>query len=286
MKILEDIDLDGRYCLLTGATSGIGGATAAALVKCGARLTIICRSEEKGRLLVEKLSRVAKYPVTFIVANLSNLGDVRKAAVEYLESGKPLHLLINNAGVINTERKLSDDGFEETFAVNHLAHFLLTNLLLDRVKESAPARIINVSSNAYTFVKDMGFDDLQAEREYKTFKVYGRSKLANILFTRSLGEKLQGTGVTANCLHPGAVSTGLGTQNGFWGSLLPMLLKPFFRTPEKGAETTLYLALSPALEEVTGQFYRDCKPTKLKPWALDEQQAELLWQRSVELTRL
>ena len=280
-------DLTGKYCLITGATSGIGKATAQGLVKAGASLTIVCRSQSKGEALMAELNVEAKEPVELLLADLTSLQDVRRAADQYLSSGKPLHLLINNAGVVNTRRQVTADGFEEMFAVNHLAHFLLTNLLLSRIEESAPSRIVNVASHAYTFVRNMGFDDLNAEKKYATFKVYGRSKLANILFTRELSKRVGGKQLTVNCLHPGAVSTSLGTQNnGLLGKLLPLLLKPFFRTPEMGAETSLYLALSPALDDITGRYFSNCKEVKVKAWARDDSEAARLWDVSAELTGL
>lgn len=284
---IPKVDLTGKFCLITGATSGIGEATARAVAASGAHLTILCRNADKGEALRQSLAEVARAPVDLLVGDLSVQADVNRVAQEYLSSGKPLQLLINNAGVVNTSRKVTVDGIEETFAVNHLAYFLLTNLLLDRIKESAPARIVNVASGGYTFAKGMGFDDVNAENEYKTFPVYGRSKLGNIMFTRTLAEKLPPNQVTVNCLHPGAVSTGLGTQNnGLLGKILPLLLKPFFRTPEKGAETTIYLALSPALDGVSGRYFSNCKETKLKSWAQDKNSADQLWQLSLEMTGL
>jgi NAD(P)-dependent dehydrogenase (short-subunit alcohol dehydrogenase family) len=278
-------DLTGKYCLITGATSGIGKATAQGIVEAGANLTIVCRSKVKGEALIAELNLIAKNPVELLLADLSSLKSVRLAAEQYLASEKPLHLLINNAGVINTTRKESVDGFEETFAVNHLAHFLLTNLLLPCIEKSAPARIVNVASHAYTFVRNMGFDDLDANKSYSTFKVYGRSKLANILFTRELSKRLSGKQVTVNCLHPGAVSTSLGSQNnGLLGKVLPVLLKPFFRTPEMGAETSLYLALSPAFDDISGRYFSNCKDVKVKAWARDDSEAEQLWGISAKLT--
>ena len=284
---IPSADLSGKYCLITGATSGIGEMTATAIAARGAHVTIICRSRAKGEALLERLTAVASAPVDMLVADLASQADIRQVAQQYLDSGKPLQLLINNAGIVNTKRRQTVDGIEETFAVNHLAYFLITNLLLERIKSSAPARIVNVASEAYKFVRDMGFDDLNADTSYKTFKVYGRSKLGNILFTQALSRRLENTQVTVNCLHPGAVSTGLGGQNdGALKKLLPLLLKPFFKTPEKGAETSLYVALSPALEEVSGLYFSDCQQARLKPWGRDQQAAEQLWQISAELTGL
>ena len=281
------IELADKYCLVSGATSGIGEATARSLVSLGMHLTIVCRNRDKGVLLKASLEESSRHPVEVIVGDFSRLSDVRKIAQDYLSANKPLHLLVNNAGIVNTRRQLTEDGYEEMFAVNHLAPFLLTNLLLPVIKESAPARIVNVSSHAHTFVKNMGFDDLQAERQFKTFKVYGRSKLANILFTRELSKRLQEVGVTANSLHPGAVSTGLGLQNqGFFSHLLASMLRPFFKSPEQGAATSLYVATAQELEGVSGQYFSNSKQAKPKPWAEDDNEASRLWQLSCEMAGL
>jgi retinol dehydrogenase-12 len=279
------IELVDKYCLITGATSGIGEETAKSLAAMGMHVSIACRNRDKGYALKEKLEASSRHPVDVLVGDFSRLADVRQLASDYLSTNKPLHLLVNNAGIVNTRRQLTEDGYEEMFAVNHLAPFLLTNLLLPVIKESAPARIVNVSSHAHTFVKSMGFDDLQAERQFKTFKVYGRSKLANILFTRELSKRLQGLSVTTNSLHPGAVSTSLGQQNeGFFSHLLARLLRPFFKSPEQGAATTLYVATAKELEAVSGQYFSNCKQATPKPWAEDDAEAARLWQLSCEMT--
>jgi retinol dehydrogenase 12 len=284
---IPKVELAGRYCLITGATGGIGEATAKVLVQSGAKLTVICRSREKGNALKQRLDPCGDHPLDLLVADLSSQADIRRVADQYLESGKPLQLLINNAGVVNTSRHETVDGIENTFAVNHLAYFLLTRLLLERITQSAPARIVNVASAAYTFVKEVGLDDLNATRQYKTFKVYGRSKLANILFTRQLCKQLKDTGVTVNCVHPGAVSTGLGQQNNLViGKLVSLILKPFFRTPEHGAQTSLHVALSPELEGVSGAYFSNCKQVKLKPWACDDDSAAKLWLACEKMTGL
>ena len=181
-------------------------------------------------------------------------------------------------------RRETVDGYEESLAVNHFAPFLLTGLLLPAILAAAPgARIVNVASDAHSYVKGMDFDDIQARKRYKTFKAYGRSKLANILFTRSLARRLQGKGVTVNCLHPGAVSTGIGKNNGgFIADLAHMLLKPFFRSPEKGAETSIYLCTSDEVSDISGAYFFDCKAIKPKTWAEDDDAAERLWAYSEE----
>ncbi len=186
-------------------------------------------------------------------------------------------MLLNNAGVMNTSRKETVDGYEETLAVNHFAPFLLTGLLLPALQNTPGARIVNVASDAHAFVKGMGFEDMQATSNYKTFREYGRSKLANILFTRRLARLLKGQDITVNCLHPGAVATSLGSQNGFLGKMLPLLLKPFFRSPEQGAQTSIYLCSSKEVAGTSGEYFVNCKRSKPKPWALDDAAADRLW---------
>ncbi|MGI9276653.1 MAG: SDR family oxidoreductase [Endozoicomonas sp.] len=281
-------DVSGLSCLITGATSGIGTETARGLAEQGVKLTILCRSQAKGEQLREELiSSTGNQNIDLLVADMASLEQVNAAAQEYLDSGKPLDLLINNAGVVNTSRKLTVDGYEEMFAVNHLAPFLLTNCLLPLLKKSDYGRIVNVASDAHHFVRGMEFDDLQSERKYKTISVYGRSKLGNILFMNELVKRLGDSPVTMNSLHPGAVSTGLGLQNdGILSRIVPKLLKPFFKTPAQGAETTLYMALASEMKGVTGGYYANCKPGKMKPWAKDDEAAEKLWKVSQGMVHL
>jgi NAD(P)-dependent dehydrogenase (short-subunit alcohol dehydrogenase family) len=206
---------------------------------------------------------------------------VREGARKCLDEAGPLHVLLNNAGVVNTVRRETVDGFEETLAVNHFAPFLLTGLLLPRLLETRGARVVNTASGAHAFVRDMGFDDLHATRSYRTFRQYGRSKLANILFTLELARRLEGRDITVNCLHPGAVSTSLGIQNdGVVAKLLPRLLRPFFRTPEQGAQTSIYLCCSDEVRDVSGQYFINSRPARPRPWALDSEAALRLWNLS------
>jgi NAD(P)-dependent dehydrogenase (short-subunit alcohol dehydrogenase family) len=221
--------------------------------------------------------------VALIVADLSVQAEVRRAAAEFLAGGRPLHVLINNAGVVNLRRTVTADGLETTFAVNHLAYFLLTALLLEPLRASAPARIVNVSSDAHKFGR-LDFDDLQNERRYRVMRVYGQSKLANILFTAELARRLAGSGVTVNSLHPGAVATGLGTNNGGWARRLIALLRPFFRSPDDGAATSLYLASSPAVAGVTGRYFVRCREKRPSAAAQDLAAAQRLWSVSEALT--
>lgn len=277
-------DLSGKTALVTGATSGIGEVTATALANMGATVYLLCRSREKGQNLAENIKQSANHDrVHLIIADLGEQAQVRAAAEEFLNTGEPLHILHNNAGITNTSWQASPDGIEETFAVNHLGYFLLTNLLLDRMKTSAPARIVNVASHAHHFVKGMQFDDLEYKGRYQTLKVYGQSKLANLLFALELNSRLENSGITINSVHPGAVSTGLGTQNGLLGKMIPLLLRPFFRTPERGAESSIYACVSPKLDGTTGKYYYNCKEVQPKPWARDTGAALQLWKISEDM---
>ena len=274
--------MDQTHIVITGPTAGIGRASALTLASHGAVLTLLCRNLEKGKSLAQEVVDAGGVEPTVVEMDMASIDSVRLAAERVIELGRPIDILLNNAGVINSHRRETIDGFEETFAVNHLAPFLLTGLLLPQILAAAPgARIVNVASGAHQFVKSMQFDDIQSTQNYKTFDVYGRSKLANILFTRQLAKRLEGQGVTVNCLHPGAVSTDIGKQHGEWiARVVHLILKPFFRSPLKGAETSLYLCTSTDVADVTGAYYDNCKIKRPKPWAEDDEAAETLWQYS------
>ena len=280
--------MHNKVCLITGATSGIGRATARALAAQGAEVFVLVRNREKGEALLQELANeTGNGRLHLLVGDLARQADIRRVAAEFLATGKPLHVLVNNAGLINTSLRHSPDGIEEMFAVNHLGYFLLTELLRPRLLESAPARIVSVSSGAHAFIKRLQLDDLAFERSgYRTFAAYGHSKLCNLLWNRELSRQLQGSGVTANCLHPGAVGTGLGNQNAAWARHVTRLLRPFFRTPERGASSSIYLATSPEVEGVSGKYYYDCKPIRPKPWAEDDAAARELWKLSEKMTGL
>ena len=273
-----------KHIVITGPTAGIGRASALSLARDGADLTFLCRNLEKGEALASEIVAAGGIKPTVIEMEMASLGSVRAAAESVRQLAKPIDVLLSNAGVINSHRRVTVDGFEETLAVNHFAPFLLTGLLLPAVREAAPgARIVNVASGAHHFVRGMQFADIQSEHNYKTFDVYGRSKLANILFTRSLAKRLKGTGVTVNCLHPGAVATDIGKQHGEWvAKVLHSLLKPFFRSPLEGAETSLYLCSSDDVAEISGAYFNKCKVERPKPWAEDDAAAEKLWNYSEE----
>ncbi len=277
-------DMDGRICLVTGATSGIGEATATALARLGAHVIVVGRSAERGEAAALRISRATdSASIDLRLADLSSQSEIRRLAREVLDAYPALHVLVNNAGVTNLRREETVDGIESTFATNHLAYFLLTDLLCDRLIESAPARVVNVASHAHTFGR-LEPDDWQSEQEYSAMKVYGGSKLANVLFTYELARRLEAKGVTVNCLHPGAVATRMGRNNGWLGVLASLLMKPFFASPAKGARTSVYLAASKEAEGVTGRYFVNCKPKETSERSRDAVLSKQLWDESRRLT--
>jgi len=270
--------MQGKRIAITGPTAGIGRETALELARRGAELILFCRNPEKGAALAAEIADTGAPRAQVITMDMASLASVREAGAEFLALDLPLDVLVNNAGVVNTSRRETTDGYEEMLAVNHFAPFLFTGLLLPAIQPVSGARIVNVASDAHAFVRSMNFDDMQAQKNFKTFREYGRSKLANMLFTLSLSQRLTSSSVTVNCLHPGAVSTSLGTQNkGLFSAVLPLLLKPFFRSPERGAETSIYLCCDDSVASVTGRYFANCKQVRAKPWATDEVAAQRLW---------
>jgi len=279
--------MDGKVCLITGATSGIGKATAMGLANMGASVVMVGRDRGRGEAaLAEVKEGSANASVDLLLADLSSQEDIRRLAGEFKEAHPRLDVLINNAGVIRSKRVASADGIEMTFAINHLAHFLLTNLLLDLLRATAPSRIVNVSSGEQRN-GTIDFDDLQGEKGYKTAKAYGQSKLANVLFTYELARRLEGTGVSANCLHPGAgVRTNLGSGvSGVFGFTV-RALTPLMKSPEKGAETSIYLASSAEVEGLSGGYFVKKAEARSSDESHDERIARRLWEASAELTNL
>jgi NAD(P)-dependent dehydrogenase (short-subunit alcohol dehydrogenase family) len=248
-----------KTCIVTGATSGIGEEIAIGLVKAGGRVAIVARSRERGAATLARIeSAVPGTKVELLLADLATQASIRGLAAEILAKYPSVPVLVNNAGIVNLRRETTTDGYEATFAVNHLAYYQLTMLLLERIRASAPARIVNVASDAHKFgVLDM--NDLQNERKYASMRVYGQSKTANILFTRELAKRLDGSGVTVNCIHPGAVATRLAQNNGGFAVVLTKLLSPFFRTPKKGADSAVWLTTAPELAGKTGGYYYNRK---------------------------
>ena len=279
-------NLENKVCLITGATNGIGEEAAKELNKMGAEIVFVARNEEKGEQLKAELKEATGKEPTMILANLSSQAEVKSAAEKFLSMEKPLDILLNNAGIMNRKRNITEDGLEEVFSVNHLAYFTFTLMLIDKLKSTEGSRVVNVASGAHQFVKEMNFGDLQSEKVYKPMQVYGQSKLANILFTKSLANKLADHGVTVNCLHPGFVSTGIGSNNkGIW-NILMSLARPFARKTDKGAETSVYLCSSPEVKDISGEYFVDCKIEKVSDAAKSSDQADKLWEISSELTGL
>lgn len=282
-------DMRGKVVLITGATNGIGRVTALELAKLGAATVIVSRSPQRVERTVDEIRQVSgNSQVEGLVADLALMAQVRQVADEFRRKYNRLDVLVNNAGAGASQRVLTTEGIERMFALNHLSYFLLTHLLLDMLKASAPARIVNVSSDAHRPVQ-LDFDDLQSTHDWgpSGFRAYGRTKLMNILFTRELARHLEGTGVTANALHPGTVATGLWKNTGStFGALLGVLAPLFMKTPEQGAETSIYLAVSPEVTGVSGLYFSECKATAPSKAAQDDAAARRLWEISLEMTGL
>jgi NAD(P)-dependent dehydrogenase (short-subunit alcohol dehydrogenase family) len=278
---LERCAVNGKHLLITGATNGIGLAAAEALAGLGANLAIVGRSETRTRVASARVRAAAGKGATVatFIANLSSQASVRKLASEVLARYPRLDVLINNAGAMHGTRRLTKDGIELTWAVNHLAPFLLTTLLLDRLKASAPARIITTASDAHQGAR-IPFADMNAERSYRSFGRYGETKLANILFTAELARRLEGTGVTANCYHPGLVATGFNRNNGLLMDLGMTALKLVARSPQTGADTLVWLATSPDLADMSGKYFFDREQRPPSPEGQDIQTARRLWEVS------
>jgi NAD(P)-dependent dehydrogenase (short-subunit alcohol dehydrogenase family) len=277
--------MDNKIVVITGATSGVGKETARALAAMGATIAILGRDVDKGHATLAELRPSAKYPdrLSFLSCDLSKLADVRSAAGTLHERFDHIDVLVNNAGVINVKRRETVDGYEETFAVNHLAHFLLTGLLLDLLLKAPQGRVIVVSSNAH-LVGRINRDDPQRRRFYRGFRQYAASKLANLYFTFELARRLEDTPVTVNALHPGAVASNFSRNNGVMATLAMRVLKPFFITSAEGAKTSVFLAASPKLSSVTGRYFYRSRQHATSRLAQDRDTAKWLWQASETLT--
>jgi retinol dehydrogenase-14 len=276
--------LQGKNVLITGASSGIGWATAAELARRGATVILVCRSLQAGRSAIDRIRRGDGGDVHLLPADLSTCTAVRGLAREFLARFDRLDVLLNNAAVLTPRRQVTAEGLELQFAVNHLAPFLLTHLLLDALRWSAPARVVNVASTAHSRGV-IDFEDLQGELRYAGWQTYANTKLANILFTYELARRLEGSGVTANCLHPGVVATGLVRRYRFLGAVMP-LARPFLKSPQQGARTPVYLASSADVEGVTGRYFKDCQPIGTTPVSMDQELQRRLWEVSAKLAGL
>lgn len=271
--------------VITGANSGMGKATAIALAKKGAKVVLVCRNRVRGEVALEEVRMLTgNDQVQLMICDLGSQHSIREFCTVFRREYQRLDILINNAGVVLPGRYETADGFELQLGVNHLGHFLLTNLLLDLLKESTPSRIINVSSGAHKIGR-IHFDNINLTNNYTLWRAYGQSKLANILFTYELARRLEGTGVTVNCLHPGAVATSMGiNRDSGFGTFVTKLLKPFFQTAEKGAETAVYLATSDGVKFVSGKYFYRKKAIRSSKGSYDREIAEKLWQLSEQWT--
>jgi len=272
--------MEGRICVVTGATNGIGKETALGLARLGASVVIVARNADRARQTASEIrGTTGNSNVETVLADLASLAAVRGAAAEIIRNHRAIHVLVNNAGRASGRRTLSADGYEKTFAVNHLAPFLLTRELLPLLREGAPSRIVNVASAAEAH-GPIKFDDLQSERNYRGFAAYGMSKLANVLFTYELASRLEGSGVTANCLHPGTVATDLLRRIPRW---LFALLSPFMITPAQGAEPVVFLASSPRVEGVSGGYFQKSRAARSSKRSYDMDARKRLWDVSERL---
>jgi retinol dehydrogenase 14 len=283
----DALPMAGKTVLVTGGTGGIGEATAIGLARLGAHVGVTGRDAARAEATAAEIRAAADSPaVDAFAADLSSQAEVRRLAAEVLDAYPRLDVLVNNVGGHWAHRHITTDGLERTFALNHLAPFLLTNLLLDRLEASAPARVVTVSSASHASGR-IDFDDLQGERRYSGQRAYPQSKLANVMFTYQLARRLQETGVTATVLHPGVVRTAFGAEDrsAVFATVIPMI-RLFMRTPQQGAATSIYLASSPDVEGVTGRYFADCKPRTSNRDSYDTAAATRLWRVSADLVGL
>ncbi|XP_078673791.1 retinol dehydrogenase 12-like isoform X2 [Branchiostoma floridae x Branchiostoma belcheri] len=287
--------LDGKTVVITGANTGIGKETARDIARRGARVILACRDLTKAEATAAEIRRdTGNGNIVMQKLDLASMKSVREFALKVNATESRLDILINNAGIMTCPQWKTEDGFEMQFGTNHLGHFLLTNLLLDKLKNSAPSRVVTVSSNAHMRGGKIHFDDINLEKTYTPYSAYGQSKLANILFTTELDRRLKGTGVTAYSLHPGVIATELARHMDASFGLGFTLLKPVLRAfmllfgkrPQQGAQTTIHCAVSEGLEEFSGQYFADCTPKKPSKEAQDDQTARRLWELSEEMVGL
>lgn len=274
--------LRGKVVVVTGATSGLGRETARVLAADGARVGVVGRNPTATAQTVAEITAAGGDAVA-LLCDLSSQRQIRKLAGEILNRWDRLDILVNNAGAVNSQREITEDGHELTFAVNHLAPFLLTRLLLDRLQSSAPSRIVNVASNAH-FGTKLAFDDLHNERDYRAYSVYKQSKLANVLFTYALNRRIPDGGLTVNALHPGGVRTGFGMRTGGLLRVAMMLSRPLLVSTQKGSETQIYLARSPRVAQVSGKYFVASQAVESSPASYDEVAQRRLWEASMAMT--
>lgn len=278
--------MQGKTVVMTGATSGLGEAAAIKLARMGARIVMIARSERRAKATLARLSACGPGQAHRVhYADLTRICEMKRAASEISQSEARIDVLVNNAGAIFAAPQLTEDGIERTFALNHMAYFVVTEGLRERLIASAPARIVNTASVMHTSAV-LDFGDLQSLKKYAPLKAYARSKLCNILFTRELARRLHGTGVTANCFHPGFVATRIGDESGGLIARFAWIAKYFAISPGKGAETLIYLASSPEAAKTTGAYFYECRPAAPSLAAQDDETARQLWERSAGLAGL
>lgn len=283
---MPEINMQGKVCLVTGSSSGIGKVTARELARQGATVVMVCRDRARGEAARQEIQQTTgSDTIALLVADLASLAEVRRVAGELKQQCTHLHVLIHNAGGANNTRRVTPEGYEATFVVNYLTPFLLTELLLDVLKTSAPARIINVSSAAHMSGK-INFADLQNEKNYNTWRAYGQAKLALILFTYELARQLQGSGITVNALHPGVIASNFDQGLGSFSRRGWKLITPFMSSVDRGAQTTLYLATAPELEGVSGKYFANRQERRSSRNSYDEATGRRLWQVSQKLARL
>jgi retinol dehydrogenase-14 len=286
MRLIDSGSMAGRTVLVTGGTGGIGRATAVGLARLGAHVAVTGRDRSRGDDAAREIRGAGGGQVDVFIADLSSQAQVRRLAEQVLSALGRIDVLVNNVGGYWNTRHVTEDGLEHTFAVNHLAPFLLTNLLLDRLAEGAPSRVVTVASNAHSLGR-IDFEDLQGERSYSGARAYNQSKLANVLFTYELARRLPPLSVTANAVHPGMVSTDFGAEDpaGVQRLLVPFL-RPFMRSPARGAATSIHVASAPDVEQVSGQYFANSKPKRSSEGSYDAFAAARLWNASVGLVRL
>jgi NAD(P)-dependent dehydrogenase (short-subunit alcohol dehydrogenase family) len=275
--------MQDKVVVVTGGTSGIGQVAAETLAGQGARIVLIARDQARAAETMVKLRAAGPHAKhRLYLADLSSMAQTRRAGEQIAAAESRIDVLINNAGAVFGHRRQTSEGLEMTFATNHMSYFVLTEALLERLKATPGARIVSTSSSAYTAGK-LDFEDLQSEKAYSAFRAYATSKLCNILFTRELARRLTGTGVTANCLHPGFVASRFGSQSGGWMQVISPVAKLFAITPLRGADTTIYLATSPQVAGMTGLYFHKRKPINLSAVARDDAAATRLWAASEAL---
>jgi len=277
-------DMTGRVCLVTGASDGHGRAVAEALAGAGAELVLLGRNPRKCESVQREIAEAVGRKPELLICDLMNRGDVERAAEAYLASGRPLHLLVNNAGLVNLQRKLNAEGLEQTFAVNYLSMFQLTLRLFERLKASAPARIVNISSDSYKIAR-LELDNLQLERDYSVSQAYARSKLAILIFSLELARRVEGSGVSVNAVDPGPVASNIGANNpGFLYALAKPMIRYLFPSAARAARTCLRVATDPALESSSGGYWRSLRRRERPLKQPDPELAAGLWRESVRLT--